>query len=912
MSTPDSPAKLYYYGWIRRGLGTALAGGSTVQASLKVSGTVVSQSFQLRGPGHVIGLDAASLLRTEPSPNTTSFESNLFPFVEFTSADLPWRYTPSAPDSKGRLRPWMVLIVVRDRKGVEWMTQTGQRLPVLSISDNAAQELPNLSESWAWAHVQTPLAIQDPKDLGAKLEQSPESFVSRLLCPRRLEPSENYIACVVPAYQAGVLAGLDPLGSNPDAPGDAWPSSPAPSSIRLPVYHSWRFRTAPGGDFESLVRKLHPVTLDARTGARTIDISQPGAGLPAKPGRELDWQGPLVSPSYRPSPWPASDRATFQTALKGRLAPLSDAEQEPSVGLPIYGSPWAAAAIPGVAGAPKWLDDLNLDPTLRASAEIGARVVRRLQESLVAEAWDEAPALAQADRACRFAVLGAEISTRIATRLTKTKSDALLVQVTQPLHPRVVSSATSTKTVHGSLQSGDVPREFISGTLRRLGRPGGIIARSTLGQPNPPTAVRITSRILAGTQSFTSLLQRPAPKGIGFATGEALTGVPAVANGKPRATPAVASAAPPTAIASASSGTVAPAKPSPNPIFPGLENLAFVEPGTAPQPIDTTSKSDLSQAASGLRSALGKSRTAVLRRLQGRTQGLVSVKNATTPPKRAWFAPQPALALALEVADIDPEFLVPGVGSLRPDSIGILKPNPATIEAMLVGANHAFAQELLWREYPSPPGTTFFRSFWCPDTPDAPPIDQWKGALGSHLAPTSGNRLLAFLVRGELVRRHPEARYYAVRATWSGDARAPIQPEDRRDPSFRGRIDAETLVVTLELTEAEARGATSPKSGVAGWYLVIEEPPAGPRFGLDVARTAAVPKPPTTTWKDLSWSDVAAATNPPAHVPVLTGPLVGQSRDGILWGAGAAQMASITRQPPVRVYVHASQMLATP
>ena len=67
--------------------------------------------------------------------------------------DLPWLYTPAAPSAQG-LRPWLVLVVVREQAGVSLDTPAGS-LPLLRIDTPAvvADELPDLADSWAWAHV---------------------------------------------------------------------------------------------------------------------------------------------------------------------------------------------------------------------------------------------------------------------------------------------------------------------------------------------------------------------------------------------------------------------------------------------------------------------------------------------------------------------------------------------------------------------------------------------------------------------------------------------------------------------------------------------------------------------------------------------------------------------------------------
>jgi hypothetical protein len=126
-------------------------------------------------------------------------------------------------------------------------------LPVLEIGTPAvpAQELPDLVDSWAWAHAQLGWEKGATEDaLRNVLATRPELSVSRLLSPRLLEENTAYIACVVPAFEAGRLAGL---GDAPDvnaALAPAWTSGPnAPGSVKLPVYYHWEFRTWHAGGF---------------------------------------------------------------------------------------------------------------------------------------------------------------------------------------------------------------------------------------------------------------------------------------------------------------------------------------------------------------------------------------------------------------------------------------------------------------------------------------------------------------------------------------------------------------------------------------------------------------------------------------------------------------------------------------
>jgi len=90
---------LRFLPWLRRGLARsaqASQGQSNAQASqgqsnaalnvsFKVGGALVSQTLRMRGPGDVVGISSAQILRVEPEPGTRDFEPNYFPCLELVT-----------------------------------------------------------------------------------------------------------------------------------------------------------------------------------------------------------------------------------------------------------------------------------------------------------------------------------------------------------------------------------------------------------------------------------------------------------------------------------------------------------------------------------------------------------------------------------------------------------------------------------------------------------------------------------------------------------------------------------------------------------------------------------------------------------------------------------------------------------
>src|SRR6185295_9105659 len=64
------------------------------------------------------------------------------------------------------------------------------------------------------------------------------------------------------------------------------------------------------------------------------------------------------------------------------------------------------------------------------------------------------------------------------------------------------------------------------------------------------------------------------------------------------------------------------------------------------------------------------------------------------------------------LADLSAELLIPNVNRIENNSVTLLETNQKFVEAYLVGLNHEFARELLWREYPTDQRGSYFRQFW--------------------------------------------------------------------------------------------------------------------------------------------------------------------------------------------------------
>ena len=283
----------YFLPWLRAGSVGAIGdpdpltgpvpSGGTVRPWMRIDGQdngTVAQDARLYGPGHVIGLGPV-VTRAVPAPDTPDAEPNYFALAELSPPDLPWRFTPAKAGPDAQLRPWVVLVVVRRQDGVTLGPEPGALLPVLRIEAPArpSAELPDLADSAAWAHVQSTVPATL---LATTLPGDPTAAVARLLCPRHLQPGASWWACLVPAFDLGVAAGLGGPAVA-DAAQPAWDTTASnidEATLRLPVYYSWSFSTGPAGDFESLARRLQPDEGDTVLGRVRLDVSRPGPPLP--------------------------------------------------------------------------------------------------------------------------------------------------------------------------------------------------------------------------------------------------------------------------------------------------------------------------------------------------------------------------------------------------------------------------------------------------------------------------------------------------------------------------------------------------------------------------------------------------------------------------------------------------------
>lgn len=515
--------------WMRQGLAGQITAAdfdasvrarAGVEVKLRITGQTaagaarpgvgIDRTVQIYGPGDVVGIDPRAIVRTDPRDWTTNAEPNYLAHVEFYDEDLPWRYTPAAPDGAGlRLRPWITLVVLEEEIEFDEVRAHADRpLPSIEVIDLAT--LPPAGELWAWAHVHVngslasnaELVQGDAAQVAARLAAAVganrDVAYSRLVCPRRLAPNTRYHAFVVPTYETGRLAGLGlDLAGAPHATFSAWGDyAGRPAGATLPYYHRWYFRTGDQGDFEYLVRLLQPRPMDARVGVRDVDVRHPGSGIRgvtdptfggilklggalrvpwtslsaeeleiAQRYEEWDQQPPAAAPypqdiqrdlaAFVNLPDDYAVRPAEAANAASGVAPAGD--PDPLITSPLYGR-WHALMqrlLVDRDGDPLdpdgWVHELNLDPRHRIAAGLGTRVMQAGQERYMDAAWGQIGDVIEANRRIRIAQLAKLVAGGWWLGQLKPQATAVperLLRLTAPVHRHVLlaDAAVSTTT----------------------------------------------------------------------------------------------------------------------------------------------------------------------------------------------------------------------------------------------------------------------------------------------------------------------------------------------------------------------------------------------------------------------------------------------------------------------------------
>ncbi len=903
MPSDPSSANLQLLPWVRQGAASAItipeslgtqpqAAFASVDITLKVNAAPLPKTtVQLRGPCDVVGIDLHQIVRTDPRASSNDFEPNCFPSIEFDRPDFPWLFSPASANTEQKLRPWLCLVVVRQQDGVTLASKPGAPLRVLQIESPAepAAELPDLVDSWAWAHAQVATLDGSFATVSSMLDTQPQLSLSRLICPRALIADTAYVACVVPAFEVGRRTGLGMTLNDADiaqlglAP--AWIlGTAAPDRVQLPVYYSWEFRTGPGGDFASLARKLRS-SMPEGLGHRVVDIRHPGFELPADfPATATVQLGGALRPSNVAEPpvlWADAVAPSFEQALAAIVNPPSpDSNEPPLLTPPLYGR-WHAARDAATVGTANWFDELNLDPRWRVTAALGTTVIQQHQEALMASAWEQAAEMRHVNQRMRQFQLSMAVTeslharhlTAIATRVPN--NEEMLLRVAAPVFGRLRSNTG--RTLVAQVDSSSLPVAATQTAMRRIGRQRGPLSRriEMQGFTRFPDHTWVARLNLGGSM--------PAP----------VRSAPVFAK-----LPDLPTTDDVTTAFWNFRFTIAPEErplatlPTVDPLpgnwdYPGhfrsaiFDHFKRLRP---PPPSVIHAHVNLSPVANVVLDQMHP-RVALLKLIRAVVSTGDNVLQPTAPgvtptgTENILMTPSFPQPMYQPLTELSQDLLLPGLDAVKPDTVLGLETNRAFVESYMVGLNFEMARELLWRGFPTDQQGTYFRNFWACDTADSATADvddlrkRNDRALGAP-PPGAPAEQFVLLLRSSLLRRYPNALIYLSPISGTGPDEMPI---------FNGALnpDINFFGFRMSATAAAGDGITT------GFFVVIQEHPTEPRFGLDPGKL-----PPTA-------SHLAVAQQPP-DVPL----------HGYTWGRNSAHMAGITRRRPVRIRIRVTQLLA--
>ncbi len=860
-------ADRYFTPLVRRGLARSVAqtdselSGDLTAASIDfafdVGGVPIDRLVNLEPATSVSGLESSSIVRRWPAPGAQDVETNFFPLVEFADADLPWRYTPASATTRGRLRPWLALVAVDTESDVELVV--GADAERLVVPTTELEQLPDPTELWAWAHVQSSVP---PDQLAVMLADDPRSAFSRLVCPRVMETDRTYLAAIVAAFGAGEAGGVV----------TAWTPDQA-TPAELVVYDHWTFSTAESdGDFESLCELLRPAEGVSQLGVVDVDFGDPG--LTVEPPLGVSSVAfALRDVGARAAEPDGSDRfgeaaeELLERPADGRSRNYDPLRDDPVLGLPLHGMYQA-----GVTSVPTqgWMRQLNLRPDHRLAAGLGAAVVRDNQEELVAAAWDQSAALREVRDEANRTRLAAEVDRSLHAR----------VQRLEP-GPRLSASAQLLTFVTAE---GTPAKQLLADSAT----PSAVVDRAWLRNVAAPVGADATNVLVNASDVSSSIQVREvldvfAPAEVSGIVDRAVVepvveGIWDVELDVSRFDDRQLGQIDPRILRFRDGDRIRVPKNAYRVISEPRRDVARADRTFSASPAATSVAASVAERSpiSGWRSTLLARAPAVAEQM----------------PQDELFsaivgAPRFEDGLINDLIALDAELAVPGVGDFPDNSVRLLAAEAAFIAALLVGANHEMGRELRWRGYPVDRTATFFARFFDhhDGTDDIEPIDRWgpRTKLATNMPGAADVSVL--IVRGALIERFPDVATFVAPSTQSGD----VDLDAARPPIFEGVIEVGTAFYGFAVPPKELRGT----AGQGEWYVGFEERFEATRFGLDLTGPE-----PLTSWLELGRNHFRGLGT---HVPAQRIPGNGRpSFDGVTWGRNSAHLAAATHQPPYR------------
>lgn len=554
---------------------------------------------------------------------------------------------------------------------------------------------------------------------------------------------------------------------------------------------------------------------------------------------------------------------------------------DPVLAPPIYGQ-WHAGRRTVTPGAQPWLNRLNLDPRWRVAAAFGTRVIQQNQEALMASAWDQMAEVQDANQRLRQLQLSCSIGKVLHDRHFSKLSPEKMLRIASPAFARLGLTDASGPLLARQARS-PLPLGANRSAMRRIGRHRGPLSRRTAAQGVVRTEEQSWVSRLMTLAPMPPPPAGPPPKDIS-AWPPALPTAAALQNGLSNFGVLFVQAE---NIAPTFPGTPTPAPHYEVPGFFRSAALDHIPPFFAVRPAPpapdkstamTTVVSDVLKTTDPLPTIVKLAKAVITtgdNRLPPTAKGI-----SPTGLETLMFTPKFPAAMYEPLREVSQDLFLPGLETVKPETVLALQTNQPFIEAYMVGLNHEMGRELLWRAFPTDQRGTCFSNFWAAHPSgqkgEIDDLTTW-GDRDLGASSTSGSQFV-LLLRSRLLTRYPNAAIFLAPAIASPGTPGGWAPNPATSvmPIFTGALDPDLTYFGFPVAARDA-------IATPGYFVVIQEHPTEPRFGID-----------------------AASVPPGTNYLTATGPLPA----GMTWGSNAAQMAAQTRRRPARVALHASRLIA--
>jgi len=372
----------------------------------------------------------------------------------------------------------------------------------------------------------------------------------------------------------------------------------------------------------------------------------------------------------------------------------------------------------------KWIDQLNLDPRHRAVAGLGTQVIRKNQENLMASAWDQLGAVESANELLRKKQFGRESSKNLLNRISQLPMEKF-VTTALPFMQKVPIDSSNVSMKHYLTQKSLIPKAVLDGSFHKIksrvykkiinsskthstnfykkflsgqfeikdkrAMPGGTMVMDDIFNQlqttqQPQTSTYSSSQQTSSRNSLASKIIKTMNKDKILANLE---------KNNP--------------FKDISKKTVEMIGSN----MYGLLNVNYTQkpitPVDNPQENLQSIKKELLKSLNPEVTYFQK--TQKLLRVDGILQSKYKQEYGDSlDPVMA--APEFSQPMIESLQEISKNLLIPGIEKIKPNTIGLLKTNLRFLESFMCGLNHEFANELLWRGYPTDQRGTYFRQFW--------------------------------------------------------------------------------------------------------------------------------------------------------------------------------------------------------